>query len=460
MTKIANSEVINLLEIVSELLSPAAVYTVTTPQNFLELLGPTYVKSLLALSEIKSPEELLKELQLFNPTLVNECPTFVFFTSKGHNSKKSIKWNLISNPPYLYTFDPITKEETKSSFPCESIIKKGKNTLKIHYIDGSTSDLYFISNSTSFYDFVSQFLLKNNTLKPFDTFIECCRYCNKYPKGFKALEQHIVNLFTQSNYIPIRHLYTLRVDSRFKRIIGTSLVKINSSKKMLCFYLNYITALYFENPPSPQEIMRADSLLTNSLGAVRDVFTPNFYRVITDYLISETKNFNTKEEVLSGFIKLVKTFPIPGILRWICWMLYTEAKRVFPEGDGPYYSVSNFFFLRGLGPVLTSISDQDAKKKCILITGLINFSAKPEYQQFIPLFKELISEISLNINESNLVQAITEDELTTAVWDLVGAIEENIDAVTEILHKDLPGKHPMQWFIERQYEAAKAYKSD
>lgn len=440
------------------------IYLFPSPQNFVESNGDYYIDIINLLAEKLTPQQLFQKLSVIAEDLMSECPRFVFFPGKLTKSKKaSYKFCLISNPPFLYTYDPNdSNKNTVSKVPCDSVVKKNKSSIIFHYIDGSSSKLYFEYDSYGLYDLLLKFF--NGSEKPFKLFLECLKYLGKFniPTDCEPFMNLVLKMFTETDYFPVRHLYNLHVDAVAKRTISTSLVKIHGFQQSLCFYLNYITAMYFLDPPAPQELLRSDSLLTNSLGAVRDVYAPNFYRFLTDYLVNETKEFTSMDDVLNSFLNLMKTFPIPGILRWICWMIFNEAQRVFPEGNEPYYAVSSFFFLRGLGPILAQVEDPVARKKCINITGLINFSQKPEYQKFIPKFKQLIQEISLNVNDSNLVQKLPQEELSNAVISLTYVIRDNLPQIENLIKTNVnpPGEHPIVWFLERQYEAAKKYKNN
>lgn len=439
------------------------IYLFPSPQNFAESNGEYYINIIKSFSEKFTPQQLYQKLSTRAEDLMSECPRFLFFPCKLSKSKKATtKLCLISNPPILTTFDPVDpSKNTASKLPINTVCKKNKSSIIFQFIDGSTTKLFFDYESFGLCDLLLRFFTGKE--KPFVLFLECLKFLGKFeiPTHCEPFMNLVLKMFTETDYFPIRHLYNLHIEVASKRLLSTYLVKIHGFQQSLCFYLNYITAMYFLNPPQPQELLRGDSLLTNSLGAVRDVYAPNFYRFLTDYLVSETKQFSSTEDVLNSFLNLMKTFPIPGILRWICWMIFHEAQRAFPEGDGPFYAVSSFFFLRGLGPILAQVDDPVARKKCISITGLINFSQKPEYQKFIPKFKQLIQEISLDVKDSNLVQKLPDEELCNAVIGVTYLLKDFLPQIEGVIktNVDPPGQHPIVWFLERQYEVARKYKN-
>ncbi|EAY19687.1 hypothetical protein TVAG_432830 [Trichomonas vaginalis G3] len=235
-----------------------------------------------------------------------------------------------------------------------------------------------------------------------------------------------------------------------KRKFATALVNAFADRLTVNFYINSLIALYFMQEMKPQEIMRSDSLLTNSLGAVREIVAPHFFENFYEYLTISLKDAQTPEEVLRCFIDQVKTLVIPGTLKWICKLLYLEAKRKFPEGDSPYYAVTGFFFLRSLGPFFTQFED---KKKLQPILSLFNLSKKTEIDPFIDEFKEFLNNLIIPPPSKIMIARPKPQDVVDSMKEFIELIKNDYEQILKhVTNTKAPGTNPCLWFTRRIFD--------
>ncbi|OHT12696.1 hypothetical protein TRFO_17413 [Tritrichomonas foetus] len=448
-------DTIEPMEFLATTITPSTVTAATSPHAFFKLIGPSFHD---AIKEVKNYDinTLFHKLCLYNPSIDSKCPPFIIVKAKTSRSKRTfLSFFLFCYQQGLIEYDQIHGKEYISSFALSNVVKKDDKAIRLYYVDGSISKLYFdYEINVEMLCNMINLILHQENIQPLSIFVNSLQFLQtKLPNDFESLNELLIKMIIQPDYFLIRSLFSMPVDAASKRKLAVSIVKIHSFNKSLCFYLNVIASFYFINAPPPQELLRSDSLLTNSLAAVRDLFAPKFFQMFADDLHRNSLKQVTEEDIITQFLTITSSLCIPTILRWLCWMIYHEAKRVMPEGDGPYYAVSGFFFLRGLGPLLTQIEDPVAKKKCILITSLINFSNKPSIQQFIPKFKDLLQQISLYVEDTNIVPDLPKEELQHACNDIVELFTDKNTQIRKYISENTPiGKHPIHWFLERQME--------
>lgn len=444
-------------ELIANIIHPDTIHVINSPNHFAHLMGPGYVQLIQQFVDMNSLE-FFNKLCEQSPDFSHHAPPFVIFSGRVGSKKAPLKWILISTPTFVYTYDPETDVQTKSEFVAESVVLSKKfNAIRVIFPGGSNIKFYFDTTDKHIvFELVDSFL-KFEMTNQIKLLIKSL-LISPSPPIFNVFRKHIQEMFTQNDFLPIRSLYFTPFDCNSNKEFAAALVKIHTKNNSLPFYLNVIISIYFQDPPKGSQLLRGDSLLTNSLAAIREIFAPNYYDELIDKLKSRLEENSTKEDLFNLFFTVVKEVEVPRVLEWLCWLIFQEANRVEPDSDAPYIAVSSFFFFRALGPKIVTIKDPKLRNKIKELTNLINFKDSEESSRFIPRLKDLIKEMSSNFHELE-VQKFPEEEVNDSTHDIIRILTENADLIQKHLEKHLPvGKNPIHYFIERQLELVKDMK--
>ena len=404
------------------------------------------------------PEDRWRKLCKANEELVRQAEPFFIFQARLSSAKKSpLKWVLIIRRE-LTTFDDSAKSSVTPMVKLQSVARKDVNKLILTYEDGTTQKLVF-DEENKFLELLSRYLDENQLrLNNFKLLLECLRLLKTpIPLELKLIGA-VQRLFTQNDYFVLRTLVNMRMESTQKQAIGKSLVRIFAYIHMLSFYIAYVAWLYFQNPPPAPELLRGDTILTTSLAGVREIYASEYLETLLAKMVERVKVATDTEQVINAFLGVLEETPVPKVLQWVCWCIFKEASKAFPEGNGRYNAVSAFFFLRGLFPKIALLDQEDARKKLMGMSSLTNLIAKPETEKHIPrMCKFLESVTSIDITEEDVEGSVPLAAVQEAYRSLIDSLAGQADSLLKQLPDViLAGVPPMRWFVEEQIELSQS----
>lgn len=399
------------------------------------------------------PEFIFARLCSVYPILQKNCPPFLLFEAKPtKKSKVNLFYLLIhedsdlENPIDMICYNPETHEETKTQQEVAALIYSKENEYTLHCFNGTTTSIFMTENNPDFQALIQSFFSYKKT-NAFIQFIKCLKLIKSELPLFPSLIDAIRAIFEQFNYENVRKMIQAPFDFTSKRQFATGLFNIFTDRFTVNYYINSLIALYFMQDLKPQEIMRTDSLLTNSLAVVRETIAPHFFENFFEYLIKSIKHAKTTDEVLTIFLEQTESLVVPDVLKWVCKLLFNEARRKFPDGDAPYYAISGYFFLRSIGPYFAQIDD---KKKANSIFSLCNLCKKPETEAYIDKFKRILDKLIDCIDMKVMFSPPKPQDFENAMITFIQVIKNNSDNLIKHLSTITPsGEHPCLWFIRR-----------
>lgn len=167
----------------------------------------------------------------------------------------------------------------------------------------------------------------------------------------------------------------------------------------------------------------------------------------------------TEDEIYDSFLSMIEQLEIPLIIRWICWLLFNEAKQFFPDGIAPFQSVTGFFFLRGIGGYLSTSDDPSVLANFKVLQNLFNFSKKIKDQGFVDRFKNLLLKLSVEVesNDSFPLTSEVEKQYGNYLIDFLNSLLLNQESIIEsVEEKKQVGQNPVLTFLIRMIEMSKA----
>ena len=443
---------------ITQFLNPDGISSYPGPQYFFNNAPQTFHNALqqCILDQI-SLDDLFTSICQESP-LINEIVPFIIFSGKLSSIKHShFQFFLLTNSHTLIRYDPSQNQEYVVLDHIQELDFKSEKSIKMSETPKRHIIIYTESSGEPLFTLFKEFINNTSISNTFELFMRSLSLLEAPLVPFPSLRDYIRRLFLQPDFIPVRSLYFLPVQSTVKRSLANSIIIFHSFKKDLFYFMHYITSTYFLDPPEPSKLLRSDTLLTNCFASLRDIYVERFFKLLSEYFEYEIKTAQTTTEILSKFLDVIETQSIPGILRWLCWLLYDETRHAFPEGDAPYFAVSGFFFLRGLGPQLTAIEDPVIRKKCSIVSKLFNYSNQPEIEVFVPRFKEALDKISLTIDDVfEVFPPLPDERELQAADEMLNILYENNKIILDWIHEQKPiGMHPIKWFISIQLELEK-----
>ena len=412
------------------------------------------------------PEFVYARFKEMYPSLTHQVLPILVFEAKPNNKKiKTFSHyivgyddNEISAPIYLYKYDQSMQEQTRSPVAVASIVPalQIEQAISITFVDGSSTILLLHEPLQTIMNLVTNFFSKDTEISPLAHFIECVQLLEVHPLMCVYLHEYLIALFRQNDLYYVRKLLFAPFDSKSKKTLSAAIINCHSDILSLGFLLNAEIAFYFEESKiNETEILRGDTILTCSLAFIRDKNAPHFFEMFGESIIRALSKLTTVEEALTAFLTEVKTITVPGVIRYICKLLYDEAKKRFPTGDASYYAVSGFLFLRGVGPFLLQSKEVD-KKLINPIISLFNFNvAKEEVAPYIAEFKSILDEISKDTSTQYMFQRPTPDAMKESFAKLIEMFITNGKQVIQQLAKPELGQSSQFWFLRRMYEYCK-----
>ena len=448
----------DLFKIVSERLTQSAVRVSLSGEIFWRESSQAYRNAMKHLNTM-NPDEFWRKICDTNPSVTAQAePFFIFEAFPSSVKKKQLTWVLIIQRT-VTLFDEAASKEVSNHYRIQSITKKDQTTMILTYENGTKEKFVTPGNSGSLFESIRRYLdVGEPRLNSFRLLFEClATWRHQVPVNFMKLQGALLRLFTQPDFYALRMLMGMRMESQAKRILGTALVRVFAYSHSLSYYIEYVTWLYFQKPPPAPELLRGDTLLTMSLAGMREVYGQGYLMDLMAEMERRVATANTGDEVSVAFLEALEAVPPPNVLKWVCWVIFREAKKAFPEGNGRYNAVGAFFFLRGLFPLIARMENLQARKKLLGMSSLTNLVVKPETEKYLPrIFKFIDSVVVLELTngdiESNLAPTVVKGALAAILDTLLsqskGLLEQSSSVVIE-------GCHPLRWFALEQLEISK-----
>ena len=410
------------------------------------------------------PEFLFARLKEKFPTINSHVPPILVLQAKQNNKKlKNFSFFIIGHedsenslPIYLYHYDQTTKEQTRSSIAVAAVVPNQQNdqALSIIFVDGTTSILYLNSNLESIMALVNKFNSKN-VPSSLVLLIEFLQLMDDIPTMCPYIHEYFIALFRQNDLQYMREIALCPLSSKVKKTLSAAIVNSHAEMVSLGFFINALICFYFEySSITEQEILRTDTLLTGSLGHIRDCNAPHFFEMFAESILRTLSKVNSVDEALSSFLSEVRTITVPGVIRYLCKILYDEAKKKFPDSNACYYAVSGFFFLRGIGPFLLQ---SNVKREFINpIISLFNFNVTKDQiiVSYIPKFQEILNDISQDLSVPFMFQRPSKQQLKESFAELLDCLKSNGNQMKTYIQssKTIPGDHMQYWFLKRMLQ--------
>jgi hypothetical protein len=210
------------------------------------------------------------------------------------------------------------------------------------------------------------------------------------------------------DFLIAREFFGISLDVSSRKIVAKAFVILAVSQKTICYFLSSIICAYFQTVTNESIILRKDSFLTNCLSAIRELYCDEFFEQLAEKVFSCLKG--NENQIYESFLHIIDNIEFPLILRWICWLLVTEAKTFFPNGNVHFQAVTGFLFLRGLGTYVDTFQDKDTLSNFKSLKNLLNFSKKISEQSYIEQFKDCLAKISVEVDQNDLFPLLNEVE--------------------------------------------------
>ena len=164
------------------------------------------------------------------------------------------------------------------------------------------------------------------------------------------------------------------------------------------------------------------------------------------------------DEVSNAFMEALESREMPKVIKWVCWCIFKEARKAFPEGNGAYNAVSGFFFLRGLFPMIAVMENSDTKKKLMGMSSLTNLVSKPETEKFLPRMRKFIEDVTvMDITDKDIESNVPIEVVKESIGSLFAAFAEHADGMLgQLPTVVITGIHPMKWFVMEQVQISKS----
>ena len=453
----------DLFKVISERLCQKAVRVSLSGEIFWRESTQAYRNAMKHLNTM-NPDEFWRKLTDTNPSLLGQAePFFIFEARTSSSKKKPLYWVLIVQKKLTF-FDAAEGKDKSNHLLIVSATKKDQSTVELKFENGEKQKLYTEGNFSSLFDSLARYLdnsdQRANSLR---LLLECLvTWKHSVPVDFLKMHGSILHLFTQPDFYALRMIVSMRMESQAKRILGTALVRVFAYSHSLSYYIEYVTWLYFQKPPPAPELLRGDTILTTSLAGMREVYGQGYLLEVMAEMEKRVERANGSDEVSVAFLEALESVPVPNVLKWVCWVIFREAKKAFPEGNGAYNAVSAFFFLRGLFPLVARIENPVIKKKLMGMSSLTNLVSKPETEKFIPRLMKFIDSISvLELTDGDIepnLSAVVIKGAIAAIFDtLVGQAKGLLEQLSTVV---ISGCHPLRWFAMEQLEMSKKDQGD
>ena len=444
-------------QIISRRLCHAAVRQAISGQVFWEESPQAYKDALKAVANVPRDKFWARLLEL-DPSLSKHAEPFFIFPARTSASKKhQVFWILIVNK-MVSTFSSVGEKDkkTKEHVRIKGVERQDASTILLRYEDDSKSKLIFDWDNTKLYALLCRYFdEKIPNPNSFRLLLECLQMRKeRLPADFIKLNGAILSLFIQPDFFVVRVLVNMRMDIQVKKVLGTALVRIYAYGHSLSYYLSYVTWLYFQDPPPAPELLRGDTILTTSLAGTREVYAHDYLMNLVTEMEKRMPACQSTAEVASAFLDVLERTPIPKVLKFVCWIIFKEAKKAFPDGRGAYNAVSAFFFLRGLFPLITMLERPDNKKKLMAMSSLTNFVVKPEIEPFIPRIQRFINALAVfDVTPADFESNLSAESIKASFASLFEILSEYAEKLIEKMPiTRAAGYHPLQWFAYEQLD--------
>jgi hypothetical protein len=324
-------------------------------------------------------------------------------------------------------------------------------SVNVFFEDGLMSTIYTAVPQEQLVKIINMYYSYKPKPSSLELATECLSLITDEIPSIPILRELFVQIFRQPDLLYVRLLMFQPFDSKTKKVIAAMIINAHADMMSLNYLINYMIYAYFSQNITEKEILRGDSILTNSLAVIREMNSPHFFEMFAESINKTLSKTNTADEALSSFISEVKTITVPGIIRWVCKLLYDAAKEKFPGTDAPFYAVSGFFFLRSLGPYLLQ-----GENKCNFtssIISLFNFKKKPEILPYIDSFKAILVDMSKEISEPFMFVRPSNDKLNGVVSNFLELLRSGTNILKNVAEdKELVFEHPYKFFVKKIWD--------